>query len=55
MAMSCGTSPMCRFGDTAERPICSPATVTVPSSGEMSPATIEIVVVFPAPLGPSRP
>ena len=32
-----------------------PATVTVPSSAAIRPATIEIVVVLPAPLGPSRP
>ena len=32
-----------------------PATVTDPASALMSPATMEIVVVLPAPLGPSRP
>ena len=32
-----------------------PATVTEPASRSSSPHAIEIVVVLPAPLGPSRP
>ena len=31
-----------------------PNTETVPPSGRASPSTMSIVVVFPAPLGPSR-
>jgi hypothetical protein len=33
----------------------SPAIRTVPASRRKTPATIEIVVVLPAPFGPSRP
>jgi hypothetical protein len=32
-----------------------PATVTLPPSAESNPHTSRMVVVFPAPLGPSRP
>ena len=35
--------------------VVPPATVTVPSSAAIRPAIIEIVVVLPAPLGPSSP
>ena len=55
MARSCGTYPIALLARTERIVIGSPATVTAPPSRSSRPAIIEIVVVFPAPFGPSSP
>src|SRR5665648_109766 len=55
IASSCGTSPMCRFTAVLAGPTGWPSTVMVPSSAGIRPATMEMIVVLPAPFGPSRP
>ncbi len=46
---------MWRLDSTVPAPIGRPSTVTLPELAGMSPATIEMMVVLPAPLGPSSP
>jgi hypothetical protein len=46
---------MAALASVAFGPIARPATVMSPRSRVSSPHTIEIVVVLPAPLGPSSP
>jgi hypothetical protein len=46
---------MAALASVASGVIGRPATVTSPASRASSPHTIEIVVVLPAPLGPSSP
>ena len=55
MARSCGTYPIALLARTERVVIGSPSTVTAPPSRSSKPAIIEIVVVFPAPFGPSSP
>ena len=55
MARSWGTNPIPALAATAPTSIGVPSSVTSPPSRASSPQTIEMVVVFPAPLGPSRP
>jgi hypothetical protein len=43
------------FASIGCRARSNPATFTVPSVGRRIPAIIRIVVVLPAPFGPSRP
>ena len=51
---SCGTRPILRRGGAIVAPVSWPSTVTVPALGVTMPQTIEIIVVLPAPFGPSR-
>jgi len=53
--MSCGTSPIADLAADADGVISRPSTWTVPAVGVRSPQIIEMVVVLPAPFGPSRP
>src|SRR3979411_3336097 len=53
--VSCSWIPIrWRSSSAWSRQLC-PSIWTVPASGEISPSQISIVVVLPAPLGPSRP
>ncbi len=55
MASSWGTRPISDLPSVELVLIRLPDTVIPPASGSSSPQTIEMVVVFPAPLGPSKP
>ena len=55
MASSWGTNPMPALAATAPTSIAVPSRGTSPPSRASSPQIIEIVVVLPAPFGPSRP
>jgi hypothetical protein len=55
MARSCGTYPILSFSLMVLVVIGWPPTITSPPSGARRPAIIDIAVVLPAPLGPSRP
>ena len=53
--VSCSWMPSrCRSAGASEAQR-SPSTSTSPESGSVSPSQISIVVVLPAPFGPSRP
>ena len=52
--IACGTKPI-RARTGGPKSMSRPSTVTVPESRRSTPAIMEIVVVLPAPLGPSRP
>ena len=54
-AIDCGTSPSAPRAAAAPAGSACPSTVTDPSSAASSVATIDKVVDFPAPLGPSSP
>src|SRR5512140_18459 len=55
MARSWGTRPITALALVVPTSSGRPSTITVPSSRDRIPQTIEIVVVFPAPLGPRSP
>ena len=46
---------MIRFASVSDGVMARPATRTVPPLAGINPATMEMMVVFPAPLGPSSP
>ena len=50
-----GTYPIIRFNFPTDSSISSPPIITLPLSAARSPAMILMVVVFPAPLGPTKP
>jgi hypothetical protein len=52
---SCGTYPISLRTSIGWAAASTPKTATVPSSGFSRVVSIRMVVVLPAPLGPSRP
>src|SRR3974377_1330958 len=53
--VDCRAAPISRFNSVGFFCGSKPQTETRPPSGTRSPSMISIVLVFPAPLGPSRP
>ena len=53
--VSCSWMPMRWRSSSAPVAQFSPSSSTVPASGAVSPSQISMVVVLPAPFGPSRP
>jgi len=53
--MSCGTTPIIWRTAYTSRRILRPKTNASPEVGRSRVAAMEIVEVFPAPLGPSKP
>ena len=54
-ARSCGTSPLICLTSVGSVRMSWPPIRAVPDVGSSTPVSIEIVVVLPAPFGPSRP
>ena len=51
----CGTTPMDCLANAASATASTPAIMTVPALGSARVVQMEIVVVLPAPFGPSNP
>jgi hypothetical protein len=54
-AVACSCTPMRALIARASRTTSEPSTVALPASGSRRPSSISIVVVLPAPFGPSMP